>query len=179
MISLTVERKKVAIGHALINAVRPRSFISPVLLGIAVYFNTRLESREGVDILSSLSFCDDYKELLRLFDSLIPDDDCEEFDILLHDFLNFVFDDADINIRTLTGLGTFHVMGGIVAGIPSVGEQAEPEIVRSIKIRPAKELYKFANVQITPYKRKKHEGLKTLKVGPLSLGSVEPRAGKG
>ena len=173
----TVERKKIAIRHALINAVRPRSFISPVLLGLSVYFNVRLESREGVDILSSLSFGDDYKELLRLYDSLIPNEDNVEFEVVLHDFLNFVYDNADLNIRTLTGLGTWHVMGGIVAGTPSVGREAEAEIKRSVKIRPAKDLYKFANVTIIPFKRKKNEGLKNVKVGSLSLNLMgEPKS---
>ena len=96
----TVERRRIAISHALISAERPRSFISPLLLGVAVYINTRLESRECVDILNSLAFCEDYTELLRLFDSLIPKEDSEEYGVLLHDFLNFVFDNADLNIRT-------------------------------------------------------------------------------
>ena len=86
VIPQAVERKRISISHALINAVRPRSFISPVLLSIAVYLNAKLESREGVDILSSLSFCEDYKELLRLYDSLIPDNDTEEFSCTFIDY---------------------------------------------------------------------------------------------
>lgn len=171
----TVERRRIAISHALISAERPRSFISPLLLGVAVYINTRLESRECVDILNSLAFCEDYTELLRLFDSLIPKEDSEEYGVLLHDFLNFVFDNADLNIRTLTGLGTWHCMGGIVAGTPSVDNQAEPLIPRAIKIREAEQLYKFASIPITQYKRQKNAGLKKVKVGPLSISKDEPK----
>ena len=47
------ERKRIAIAHAIIAASRPRSFISPILLGISTYINTCLESRELVDVLSS------------------------------------------------------------------------------------------------------------------------------
>ena len=170
----TVERKKIAIAHSLISATRPRSFVSPILLGISCYLNTRLESRECIDILSSLAFCDNYKELLRLFDSLSPKDDSEEFQVLLYDFLNFIFDNADLNIRTLTGLGTWHCMGGIVAGTPSVGNQAEPDIPRTIKICPAEQLYNFANIPITQYKRQKNAGLKKVKVGSLAINIEEP-----
>ena len=60
----TVERKKIAIAHSVISATRPRSFVSPILLGISCYLNTRLESRECIDILSSLAFCDNYIEHL-------------------------------------------------------------------------------------------------------------------
>ncbi len=39
-----VECKRMAIGHSIIAATRPRSFISPILLGISVYLNVRLET---------------------------------------------------------------------------------------------------------------------------------------
>ena len=39
------ERKRIAIALAIIAASRPRSFISPILLGISTYINTCLESR--------------------------------------------------------------------------------------------------------------------------------------
>ena len=109
-----------------------------------------------------------------MFDSLILKDDSEEFQVLLYDFLNFIFDNADLNICTLTGLGTWHCMGGIVAGTPSVGNQAEPDIPRTIKIRPAEQLYNFANIPITQYKRQKNAGLKKVKVGSLAINIEEP-----
>ena len=52
--SQTVEHKKIAIAHSVISATRPRSFVLPILLGISCYLNTRLESCECIDILSSL-----------------------------------------------------------------------------------------------------------------------------
>ena len=55
-----VERKRVGISHLIIAATRPRSFISPLLMGIITYINTRLESRELIDVLSSLAFADEY-----------------------------------------------------------------------------------------------------------------------
>ena len=96
--------------------------------------NVRLETHECIDILSSLAFADDYNELLRLFDSLIPKDDSAEFEVLQQEFLNFIYDNADINIQNITGLGTWHTLGGFVVGTHG-SESPEPEIPRSIKIR--------------------------------------------
>lgn len=109
-VQTTVERRCIAIAHSIIQAVRPRSFISPVLLAISVYVNTKLESRELVDVLSSLSFADDYREVMRLHDSLLPTE--EESLQLVGDLINFIFDNADVNVRTLTGLDTWHALGG-------------------------------------------------------------------
>ena len=50
------------------------------------------------------------------------------------EFVNFVFDNVDLNIRTLTGHDTWHVMGGI-AGITLGGEYTEPVIPRSQAVR--------------------------------------------
>ena len=36
----SVERRRTSIAHSIISAVRPRSFISPLLLAISVYINT-------------------------------------------------------------------------------------------------------------------------------------------
>ena len=43
----------------------------------------------------------------------------EKFDLKV-DVLSFVFDDADINVRTHTGHNTWHTLGGIVAEHPLV-----------------------------------------------------------
>lgn len=63
--SSVVNRRCIAIAHAVISACRPRSFISPLLLSIAMYIHRKYASRELIDILSSISFADDYKEVQR------------------------------------------------------------------------------------------------------------------
>ena len=58
-----------------------------------------------IGILSSISFADDYKEVQRLENGMIsagePSHDHEGF-------TQFVFDNADFNVATLTGHNTFH-----------------------------------------------------------------------
>ena len=104
-----------------------------MLLAIAVYVNAMHESREMIDILSALGFCDDNREVQRLYDAMQPNEQ-QVYD-LSGDLVNFVFDNADVNIRTLTGLGTWHAMGGIASVTPVGAEHTETEIPRSTRIK--------------------------------------------
>ena len=63
-----------------------------------------------IDILSSISFADDYKEVKRLEKGMIS---AGEHSYGLEGFTQFLFDNADLNVATLTGHNTFHAMGGI------------------------------------------------------------------
>ena len=60
------ERRQQAISHAIIAACRPRSFVSHILLSLAMYVHRKYESKELITILSSLGFSEDYKEVRRL-----------------------------------------------------------------------------------------------------------------
>ena len=159
------ERRRKAIAHSIISAARPRSFISPILLAIAVYVNLKLESRELVDVLSSLSFADDYREVARFHDALMPNEK-EKFD-LKGDVLNFVFDNADIDVRTLTGHNTWHTLGGIVAGTPTIDRDVEPVIPRSTQIRCSDYVGQFSQISMHKYKKISGTGLKKCFIGPL------------
>ena len=167
----SVERKRIAIGHSIIAAMRPRSFVSPILLAISVYVNTKLESRELVDVLSSLSFADDYRELSRLHDALMPTE--KDIEVLLGDLGNFIFDNADIDIRTLTGLGTWHVMGGIAASTPRQNN-VETDIPRSTKTRSASEISQFSQIPIKKYTKSPGIGINQVVIGPLEPPKKQP-----
>jgi hypothetical protein len=163
---LVCERRRTAIAHSIISACRPRSFVSPILLAISVYINRKYESRELVDILSSLSFADDYTEIQRLYSAMLSD---EQLYDLKGDITNFIFDNADINVRTLTGHGTWHVMGGLACVTPTGDEAVEPTIPRSTQrvdrcIVPKGQ---FGHVQIKVYKKPKIAGFKSITIGPL------------
>ena len=126
--------------------------ISTILLTISLYINTKLESRELVDILSSLSFADDYKEVLRLSDALLP---TQEKDYNWEGALvNFALDNADINTRTLTGHNTWHALGGIASKTPA-GEHVEPTIQRSTKIRCATDAGMFGEIALKVFEASK------------------------
>ncbi|KAK4315551.1 hypothetical protein Pmani_013242 [Petrolisthes manimaculis] len=81
-----------------------------LLLAIAVFIHRKYTSSELIDILSSISFANDYKEVQRFENSLIS---AGKPSYGLQWFTQFVFDNADFNIATLTGHKTFHTMDGI------------------------------------------------------------------
>ena len=145
----TAERRCKAISHAIIAACRPRSFISPILLSIAVYIHRKYGSRELIDILSSLSFADDYKEVQRLTTAVLQSS-TPEYD--LGNFTQFVFDNADFNISTLTGHGTFHAMGGIACVTPPCA--SEYPILQRPKDSPSSEVTgMFSQLDIRQYRK--------------------------
>ena len=143
-----------SIAHAIISACRPRSFISPILLSIAVYIYQRYGCRELNDMLSGMSFFDDYKEV-----QLIP----SYFD----DFCQFVFDNTGFNVFTTTEHKRFHAMGGIACVAPA-GDVTKMIYKRSIHLPDAQVVKKFGKIPIKPY-------LKPAKIGlsSVSLDSLE------
>ena len=150
-------RRKLAIAHSLIAAVRPRSFISPILLAISVYVNAMHESKQLCDILNSLGFADNYREVHRLYGAILPTE--EEPYELSGGIINFIFDNVDLNIHTLTGLGTWHAMGGLACSTPCNPDKEERLLPRSTKVRSAAVLGEFGQIPVLPFKRKVGTGL--------------------
>ena len=65
-----------------------------------MYVHRKHESKELIDILSSLGFACNYSEVCRLNAAFINEEKTEyPFD----GFTQFVFDNADFNVATLTG----------------------------------------------------------------------------
>ena len=156
--SVKSECRVLSLAFGITAAARPKSFISPILLAISLYINTKLESRELVNILSILSFADDYKEVLRLSDALLPTQE-KDYD-WEGALVNFALDNADINTRTLTGHNTWHALGGIASKTPA-GEHVEPTIQRSTKIRCAIDAGMFGEIALKHYRKPAIRGLKT------------------
>ncbi|KAJ8882391.1 hypothetical protein PR048_014198 [Dryococelus australis] len=159
-----VERHNTAIGEAIMFACRPCSYISPTLLGIGVYIHRHHASRQLVDILSSLSFCASYKEVQRC-----------EFSALEHDrantgYIQYAFDNADFNIRTLTGHGTFHSMGGVRFITPA--QNQESMTVNRLLYPPSTDVIAArGKLQVNRYKKPALPGLKGIYIRELATVS--------
>ena len=136
-------RRICSIAYVLISAARLLSFISSLLLAIITYINQNFASKELINILSSLSFSESYKELKRLHDAILSSGK-PSFD--LSGFVKFVFDNTDFNISTLTGHGTFHSLGGLVCTTPSRPSDKGP-LRRSVNLSTDQNKT-FANVMI-------------------------------
>ena len=162
-------RKCTSLAHAKISASRPRSFVSPILLGIAVYIHRKYASRELIDILNSMSFADDYKEVQRFESALISDG---EPSYELDGFTQFVFDNADFNVATVDGHNTFHSMGGIACVTPPGIQETSP-VKRNVKIPSAEVLGAFGHISIKTYSKPAVPGLQSVVVDPLMVPDQE------
>ena len=157
-----INRRICYIAHALISAARPRLFISSLLLAITTYINQNFESKEFITILSSLSFSESYTELQRFHDAILSSSKpCYD----LSDFIQYVFDNADFNIFTLTGHGTFHSLGGLVCSTPSKSLSKEP-LTRSLKTTPNKN---FTSIMVKKHTKRAKVGLPSITVEPIEL----------
>ena len=75
----------------MIGAARPRSFVSPILLGIAVYVHRTVESKELITILNKLGSADHYTEVKRSYAAFMAGEG-PPYD--LEAFCQFIYDHA-------------------------------------------------------------------------------------
>lgn len=108
--------KCTAISHIIINAIRPRSFLSPVLLALSSLIHAKTGSKDLITLLNNLGLCGSYKENMLFELSSVLYEDKPDFSQC---FSQFVFDNADHNVHTLDGFKTFHSMGGIHCVTPA------------------------------------------------------------
>ena len=108
---ITADIKKVAFGHSLVQAVRPKSVVAPLLLGLGVSLDHLLGSKLLVNILSRLGFCCSYDEISRFKQSVVQSDDEVSPFACPESFTQFAADNVDHNVCTIDGADTFHGMG--------------------------------------------------------------------
>jgi hypothetical protein len=129
---LTAEKqlKIAATALSIMSCARSRSFLSPLHLSLSLWLHKNYGSKTLVELLSKLGFAATYNEVINFEKS-----SCNQTSINFSDgaFMQFVFDNADINQDTFTGHGTFHCMGGIMAVTPKRSIQNVSKIPRRNK----------------------------------------------
>lgn len=115
--------KKISIGQALVQASRPRSLISPILLGVGVQLHRDFGSRLLVDELHRLGFSVSYDEVKKYLQSAIMDR-TPNFEVSPGHFCQWIADNVDHNIATTDGHNTFHGMGIIMCKSGLLGEKS-------------------------------------------------------
>lgn len=128
------QRKSVSIQHAIIAAVRPRSFVSPLHTGLSIHLRRKYGSRMLLNILSNLGFCAPYREVLKYEASVTMNAATEVYQ---SSYIKFVYDNADCNVATLDGHKTFNSMGGIKCVMPADLVHADSPIPRTEAISAA------------------------------------------
>ncbi|KAB0797138.1 hypothetical protein PPYR_08132 [Photinus pyralis] len=120
--NLTTERKMVSLSNAIIAIIRPKSYISPVLLGLGIHLHRKFGSKDLLSILHALGFVSHYKSVM-LYENTAAE---LSVNVSSPSFIQFAFDNADFNIRTLDGFGTFHAMGGVMVVTPEKAMTIDP-----------------------------------------------------
>ncbi|KAK6167965.1 hypothetical protein SNE40_021882 [Patella caerulea] len=174
---LNRELWKVALGQALIQAVRQRSVIAPLLFGLGVELDHIFGSKWVVSQLHSLGFCISADEVALFKKSILQDEEqyslstSEEIDSQVMDTetpcYQFVADNADANIVTLDGTGTFHGTGlirWIKRGM--VNSKPKSQVLRRARLQVS-ELCKKGGIQTRTYFRSAIPALSQLKLSPL------------
>lgn len=153
--------KFVAISHAIMYLMRPRSFISPLLLGLSVTLHRKFGKRNLIEMLNNLGFCESYNET-QLYEASVA----QEAELQLDEgaFIQYVNDNADFNTNTIDGKGTFHNLGRISVITPKNCVQSKNPITRLPEKPPQSELVKKGKIPIQYYYHAKKEGLQTLKI---------------
>lgn len=104
------EIEMISIAHAIMHAIRPRSFVSNILLGLAGTIGKKFGSNDLIDLLSAMGVCSSYVNLQLLESSILPNNSKPD----ITGYVQKVSDNTDWNTKTEFGHGTFHASGNIL-----------------------------------------------------------------
>ncbi len=116
-----VRTKVSSIGQAIMQAARPRVLLAPLQVGLGVQLHHHFASRFLIDSLHSHGFCCSYKEV-KHFEQNAAQSHGTDIPSFTSQFVQYVADNVDHNIRTLDGNDTFHGMGMIATITPGTKE---------------------------------------------------------
>lgn len=156
------DRRVATYAHCLISSARPRSFLSPILLGLSAMSHKNFASRNLIESFAYLGLCGSYDETIRFEKSIVCDRTSHS--LSPEAYLQFVFDNADHNTCTIDGKNTFHAMGGIQIVTPGSSVITKNKIPRLEKIPSADEIGKFGYIPYKTFNRKNTEGLNKIEI---------------
>lgn len=109
--------KQASLGQALMQATRPRVLLAPMQFGLSAEMHSKFASRYLVDTLHKRGFGVGYSEV-QAYERCAAMQGGDLPERQPDQFVQFIADNVDHNIRTLDGLDTFHGMGIIATFSP-------------------------------------------------------------
>ena len=149
----------ISIAHAIMTASFPRLIHSPLHIAVGVALHRKFGSRELVDICHAMGFSCTYNEV-RTYESSAALQG--EIELKNGAFIQFVSDNADWNLETLDGKGTFHSLGSCEIITPASYVLPRKPFSRLKSVSEA-EVAAASKIQIKEYQFKPLEGLKFFK----------------
>lgn len=165
------KKQVISIAHAIIEASRPRCFLSKVLLGVGCFLKKKFSSRLLVDTLAAIGFSCSYSEVELLELSCISR---KQPEVSPTGFSQWVADNADFNINTLDGRGSWHVMALIQCVTPKSSIKKEEPMHRQVQNRKSIHAGELGNIELIPYDYPPSAGLDHIKVEKLDMDISTP-----
>lgn len=157
------KKKCILIGHTIISAVRPSSFLSSLKTSFGVYLYRKFGSKHLVNLCAAMGFCCSYSEATLVESSAIMQKG-DTPPMEKGAFIQFAFDNADVNVNTLDGENTFHEMGGMMVITPETAVMPDKAIPRLKKNVPANTIGSYVVSQIKQSNARKNAGLSNIKI---------------
>ncbi|KAF0716418.1 SWIM-type domain-containing protein [Aphis craccivora] len=167
-----LENKCTALSHAIMKCTRPRTFLSRLLLGISVFLHRRYGSKRLLDMLSNLGFSNKYNEVLLYESAAVNHPKPKILSPAAGAFIQYSADNADININTIDGHNTVHIMGVIQIVTPKNAVIVDEEIPRLRIIPAAKDIAAIAHVPLQMYDNFGVSGLSKIDVENILSDNV-------
>ena len=123
-----ISKKVASIGQAIVQAIRPRVIIMPLQLGLAVEMHHHFASRYLIDTLNEHGFCSPCHEVQRFERNAAVTSGTDVPNYTDSDYIQYIADNVDHNVRTIDGYNTFHGMG--MLGVITPAKQSTRTIPR-------------------------------------------------
>lgn len=134
---------------------RPRSFSSQLLLSLSVFLHRRYVSKKLLGVLSSFRFCAPYSDAMTYEVSTVYHPQPR---ILSHPDVILQYA-ADINVSTIDGHNTVHIMGVIQIISPSNAVVADMPNVKCKSKPNAEDLAAVSHVPLLTYENNEVAGM--------------------
>lgn len=139
-----------SLGQAMMQATRPRGLLAPLQLGLGVQMHHHFASKFLVDSLYNLGFSCSYSEVQMYERSAAVAQKLDLCGFTPGHFIQYVADNADHNVQTIDGRGTFHGMGIIACVTPQIKHAS---VIPRIKVT-AKDIADVGHINIVQYVQK-------------------------
>ena len=121
--------KLASIGQCIMQAIRPRTILAPLQIGLGVQMHHHFASRFLIDTLHGHGFSCSYTEVQRYERNAAVTQGIDIPGFTSEHTMQYIADNVDHNLATLDGTGTFHGMGIIAAVTP--GTRAKNHIPKA------------------------------------------------
>ena len=160
--------KQSSIDQALTKAVRPKSYIPPLLFGLGIEVDHLFESKWLTDELFKLGFSISPTGITRFKHSVISHEEGSVETLLQGTFAQLVADNVDHNICALDGKDTFHGMWIIAVGTKERRQTSvNPVCIKRLKsLLNAKEV-SFQKIPILWYEAPDIDSLSNIVFKPI------------